>query len=432
MKTVPDNSIVAVLSTSAILLPASTADNPVPETSQSNAEKIAGDVSNDPSSEETPCDIFVAYERMKISSSILPAAVALNNMNASSGSHTEAARNFGSWRDVEDGFTDGERAKYDAYGRARQRSNIYNQNAGLLVTASPTRLTTGRQNDHGDDSTTSSRGVIIDKIEATGRRRLSTGWARQPAAAQEPAAIRLSDLAPLPLLVFDSETFLALGELDERFAFHGGIAEWISRAEWDSGDQGRSIHKTIHGYCCPASSRHCGGAQGSKSAASHRGTSARSSCRPDRILHVHEQAWGRRYFGLWPGDAVACDAVTCDAVQSRTSTAEQSIPGTHSPSVDLHGGFRQQDQAGEQVFLRKGGDGDRSSQPRDSDGARKTKEVILDQRNRISPAILETLLQSDADLFFLPLLLLRQSSGEITRRILQIHDPSCRNEDCFC
>lgn len=41
---------------------------------------------------------------------------------------------------------------------------------------------------------------------------------------------RLRDIAPMPLLVFDTDTFSALGTLDERFMFGGTVAEWVTRA----------------------------------------------------------------------------------------------------------------------------------------------------------------------------------------------------------
>ncbi|CAM9370803.1 unnamed protein product, partial [Choristocarpus tenellus] len=41
--------------------------------------------------------------------------------------------------------------------------------------------------------------------------------------------------APLPLLVFDKDTFATLGDIDEGFLLQGGIADWMSRAHHISG-----------------------------------------------------------------------------------------------------------------------------------------------------------------------------------------------------
>lgn len=414
MKTIPGNSIVAVFSTSVFLLPAGTADKSVPETSTLNEEDVTDHASDDDSSEKAPRDIFIAYERMKTNSSL-----ALNNMDASSGSHTKAARQFGPGKDAEDGSTGGRRAPYDPYG-VRQRKPICNQ-TGLLVTASPSRLATSRhQRDHGDDSATSSPGKVIDETEETGRRRFSTGSPRSPGAPREPPAIRLSDVAPLPLLVFDTETFLALGELDERFAFQGGIAAWISRAKLGSGDPGSGTHMNTDGYCLHASSSHCDGAPGSTCATLDRGTSTRSSCLANTVQHVHEQEWGRQFVGSYSDDVVTAD----DTVQSKGYMAEQRVQNTLSSSAITRGNFGQPDQAEEQVVPREGGEQDGPSQPGDSESARKPEEAILDQRTRLTPAKLEALVQADADLFFLPLILSWRPSGELTSRNDRIHESS--------
>lgn len=418
MTTVPGNSIVAVLSTSVVLLPASTPNNSVPATSKSNGENVAGGISNDDGVEETPRDIFVAYELMKTNLSILSSPVALNNTDHCSGS--PAGATLGHHDHGIPGTAGTEGARYDTHHRARQKNTPpCNQKKGLLVTASPSRLTTSRQQHYGDDdgATSSDESVTENEIAETWRRSESTGSSDSPPVPREPPAVRLSNVAPLPLLVFDTETFLALGELDERFAFQGGVAEWISRAKLDGRNQRSTNIGIDDGYCCPAPFSRCDGSPEIESAARDHETVQGPSCSADPVQHVHEQEWSRQFVGLWSDDAASTD----ETVDSGDATANHSnFPDNGSPRVDPLVNFgQQQDQAGERVLLGEGGDGHGYNYPKDQDeGQRTNEEAPFNERQRLPEAKLEALVQADADLFFLPLLLLQQSPGERAHALL--------------
>lgn len=192
----------------------------------------------------------------------------------------------------------------------------------------------------------------------------------------------LINAAPLPLLVFDTATLLVLGEFDEQFAFQGGVAEWISRAKFKSRGKDVDFKSDVHDIAaCP--------------------TTSGGLCSDQAVQHVDEREWGARFVGTCPEDRF----------QLGGSTAEQRAPDVTSPSEDRNisgvpeGGFT------EQVFLRQGTDEDEFVRREAFPNSATSEEVTLDQWNRLPLAKLEVLLQADADLFFLRLLLLPPPSG---------------------
>lgn len=392
MGSITDSSVVAILSTSALLLPASTSNTSAPAGSNSGGGKFAGDVRNDlSSSEKAESDVFVAYERMKNTALLTP-----NRSDPSSGASMRTPTAAGHRENGRHGDTGTFGARYDPYGRARHTDSIGNRSEGLLVTASPSRLTAYRQRVHDDGVAVSSPGrdrakhvPSVETREKYDQGRPSETEARPP--QRQPPPTRLSSAAPLPLLVFDTETFFAMGELDERFAFQGGIAEWISRTKFN-GDQRPETTCASTGH----------------------GTSTTgSSCLDSPVQHFHEREWGRRFVRSCPDDRESTD----DAVQSTGPRAEQHMPGAGCPPLHRHGGGDgpQPGEIWERECLREGGDRDASSASRDFGYPGTNTGVTIDQWNQVRPEKLEALVQLDADLFFLPQLLLQQSPGEIPR-----------------
>lgn len=388
MEAISGSSIVAVLSTSELLLPASTKNTSAPAALRFSGGQIPGNVWNKVSSEEAS-DIFVAYERMKSSASVLNSSLALNRSDPSFVSPVRESATFGHRDEGRHGNTGAYGAQYDKYGHHCHRDNVGSQQGGLLVTTSPSRLTTKRQRDNGDGVTASSPSRDRDKnapsIETRGR----YDQGRHNEAQARPPAMTLCNAAPIPLLVFDTETFLAMGELDERFTFQGGIAEWISRVEFDG---------------CRA--------PGTMRAVAGHGTSTGSSCSDFAVQHFYEREWGRRFVRSWPDDHESTE----DVVQSRGPAARQRMPDARSSRLDWRGGDGPPwDESGERERLRGGGDRDTSNQSTGLGDLDTSKVVTIDKWNQLRPEELEVLVQRDADLFFLPLLLSRQSSGEIPR-----------------
>ncbi|CAN0268479.1 unnamed protein product, partial [Ectocarpus fasciculatus] len=222
-----------------------------------------------------------------------------------------------------------------------------------------------------------------------------------PPRPRQPVSKSLSDMAPIPLLVFDTETFLALGELDERFAFQGGIAEWINRAKFGSSNPDCS---------CGHSSWRRTESPKETFAKANRRISTGLPCSGINVRNAHEQEWGRRFISSWP------------------KPGERSVDGVHAS------GYMAEQQVGDELYARvhplsRGVDhsdvGSQAVSPNDmsTDGIpqptaffdrRASDEVSLDERNRLHWAKLEALIQADADLFFLRLLLLEQRSGAIS------------------
>lgn len=347
MNTVSDNAVVAVLSTSALLLHANTAATSVFASSTESAKTAAGDV-NRTDVPESASDVFVGYERIKDAYSSLTSSMAVETTE---NSHRPSAGGSGTPGSAVHGRAGGE-ARDNQHRNGHQQGNVVTAET-LLVTSLPSHVATSRQGNNVDDVVHPAEGERGDghgkkkELEGTGRARLeapSTVERHMPGK-------RLSQAASLPLLVFDVETFRALGELDERFSFQGGIAEWISRAELRIMGLGKE-NAAIGGICCDQHSPRRRKPPGRMRAASCRATCT-GSCFDGAVQHVHEREWGRRFLRSWPGEGA--------------STADDS-------------------QASE--------------------------DVTIDQFTRLSPASLEALIQADADLFFLPFLLSSASPGE--------------------
>lgn len=399
LETIPGNSIIAVLSTSALLLPVSTTDASAPVSPMPEPDRVAGGAISGISSLESACDIFVAFEKVRSSFSA----------RSSCRSPGEAPGELAPREDGSQRSPAAEKTRYDQYGHVRCPNDADSESEGLLITVSPSNSISNGQDERRSEQARGDRGASSGKEEGEGqdrhkrandtkRVRLEAGTPPpQPAAIrQSPGGTRLSDVAPLPLLVFDTETFLALGELDERFAFQGGVAEWISRARSGSIDQGGGFSADKNGSCCcDVSARRRHGSLG-------RG---RSACSNDTVQHVHAREWGKRLVGSWPDE---------NARPSRDSLAAAGKPVARSPGAEWRtNDVEQQGEIGMQAS-RPGEktDVDETSRSRNIGDPRAYEESIVDQWTRLPPAKLEALVQADADLFFLPLLLLQHSSGE--------------------
>lgn len=373
MNVVPDNAVVAVLSMSTLLLPASVADSSTRDSSRENTENTAEDVnSNDVPEAES--DIFVGYERMKDAYPSLTPSTALKSTKTYFGLPVGASGTSGPAKDGGN-VVFAEEARNSQHGHVHQRGNAGAVDA-LLVTALPFRLATDRQQDNAVPTSSIERNGDIEvrsavgegehdqkqhrEAEGMGRARLKT-HALTPPPAERQVPFRLSMAAPLPLLVFDTETFSALGELDERFSFQGGVAEWISRARL--GNMGQGTEDSVIGdLCCDQLSLRRQGPPRKMSEATHSCATPKGTCFDGAVQHVHEHVWGRRFVRSWPEDD--------------TNTAENAPP--------------------------KGSRNERASE----------HEVIIDKWNRLAPGSLEALVQADADLFFLPYLLSWPSPGD--------------------
>lgn len=416
MKTVPSNSIVAILPMSALLLPARTLDSSGP--TSTDTEHGHSDVDSAARSEGAAIDIFVAYERLKSSSPVFPSPMTLNKTKVSSSSPQEATGYFGP--------SDSEGVPYDECKHLRDRSDDGDEIEGLLVTALPSRATSDRQGDCGNRflrfpqekdgprAVPSVGGVDYAKVgsKETGAAWLGHSRGLQPPPPQSPRSPSpppprpreligksLSDMAPIPLLVFDTETFLALGELDERFSFQGGIAEWINRAKFGSSN---------HDCSCGRSSWRRTESPKETLAKASRRTSTGLPCSGINVRNVHEQEWGLHFMSSWsePGER------SVDGVHAREFMAEQQVGDELHPSVPPPSRGVDHSEAGKQTVLSNCISGDGIQQPTDFADRHASDEVSLDQRNRLHWAKLEALIQADADLFFLRLLLLEQPSGE--------------------
>lgn len=368
-----------MLSTSALLLPAgSTAD-----------ALEAAPPTNGISSQESASDVFVAFEQIR--SSWRPPGEETGDFLP----RDDASRkNSGS---------DG--ARYDRYGHARHPNDDGgNESEGLLITVLPSHLTAPGGEDAGSSrQAQGGRGASSGEEDGQGRDRHG-GATEDP---QPPPSTRLGDAAPLPLLVFDTETLSALGELDERFAFQGGVAEWISRATRLSRiDQGGVVStETGTSCCCNASPRRCRGSPaGEKRSKTGSDDPTGPPCSDGTaVQHVHAREWGKRFVGLWPDES------------ARPLRSPLDEPDARRSGVDWHsGGDGQRGKIMEKQAFGPGAvaDADEIGQPINSGDPRTTSAgVMVDQWTQLPPAKLEALVQADADLFFLPLLLLQHPSG---------------------
>lgn len=396
MKAVPGSSVVAVLSTAAMLLPASAPGTFAPTISTLGPEYIPNAGNNSAAGGEETSDVFVGYERLKSTSSFLTSSSAPNQTDSSDGSRDGASGSLSLLN--EDGCINagvgGEWS--NKFGHTHHRSDIGTREK-LLVTAIPSRRATQSQcaggspvsspldggsglpwvegkREHGRDR----RG----KAQEAEKARPTSGPSSRLAQWQLPAK-RLSNAAPLPLLVFDTETFVALGELDEQFAFQGGVAEWINRATFSSRDNSGGTKTDMLG--------------------TKRRTKSDASRSDQTVRHVDKREWGTKYVGSCPEARL----------QPGGSSIEQSVPIARSPSVDRHINDVPEGGVNEQLFFRQGAGADELFPREDSSNLATSGEVIIDQWNRLPLAKLDALLQADVDLFFLRLLLLPPPSGEL-------------------
>eukprot|EP00752_Nemacystus_decipiens_P014776 g13155.t1 len=383
--------MVAVLSTSALLLPASTVDAPAP------AAPINGIGSQDSAS-----DIFVAFEQLRSNSASSRSPWA-SSLGKRTGAEFGASEDSGSRRRN----SGAEGARYDQYGHVRHPNGTESGSEGLLMTVSPSRVTADRAADARSSRQAQQRGRGAsswgkDEGEGLGRREAAEG--------RQTPNMRLRDAAPLPLLVFDTETFSALGELDEQFAFQGGVAEWISRARMGSIDQGGAISAEMNGSCCcDASSRRCRGSIGSERSETGRDLAPGPSCSDVTVQHLHAREWGKRFVGLWPDEG---------ARPPKASSLDTGSPDSRRSGV---GWLSSDDVRGEEVEEPGFGPGqmvgvDEAGQRRNTWEPRTGDGVTVDQWTRLPPAKLEALIQADADLFFLPLVLSRRPSASASRK----------------
>lgn len=431
VKTIPGNSVIAVLSTSVLLLDTDTTDTSASSVPKPGLDHLAGD-------EETASDIFVAYERLRSSAATSTSPVGCDSSHSSEAGPTSSVDS-----DAKVESASRETGSYDEYGNIRCdiNSGSGNPSSGVLVTASSSCLaaTRARENittfeEHeknvaavqplatGDMQDDGQRG--LKDTDSMNPRTKQNDWVQAGAAPSSPPppqplpqqASILSSAAPLPLLVFDIETFLALGFLDEGFAFQGGVAEWISRSNSSSDWHGNVGGTTFS--CSPASHRWRGSIRGSR-ATTDGGSSSGVSSATGGVRHVHEREWGRRFLSPWPpiherdtgqpeNDVIRAEKSNLhgkndDATDRRYSTAKPSTPDMRHSSVGRVDGVPR-NRVDEQASLRRDGiEGfDRSR----SSSKVTDREVKLDEWSRLSVESLEKLVQADADLFFLPLLLL--------------------------
>lgn len=425
MKTIPGNSIVAILSMSALLLPTRTLDSS--GSASMDTENGHNDVNSATRSEGVSIDIFVAYERLKNSPLVVPSPMALNKTMASYASPREATGSFspsekGGYRDAS-----WEGVPYDECEHLRDRSGVGDEIEGLLVTALPPRVTSDQPGDRGnglprrprekDDPRAVPPVGEVNHAQG-GFTETEAAWlghsrgmqppppqsprspSPPPPRPRQPVGKSLSDMAPIPLLVFDTETFLALGELDERFAFQGGIAEWINRATFGSGN---------HSCSCGHSSWRRTESPKEMFATANRKASTGLPCYGIGVRNVHEHEWGRRFLQSWPNRGES----SVNGVHARGFIAKRQAGDELHPGVHLSRGVSQSDD-GKQTALPNGISRDEIQQPNDLADQHASDEGIIDQRNRLHSAKLEAMIQADADFFFLRLLLLEQPSGEIT------------------
>lgn len=434
MKTVPGNSIVAVLSTSTFLLPVSTVD---PSTLESDCVNDGcGEFRNNSSEERRATDVFVAYERLRNSFSVHPPTVGFNctgSQSPSTGEATEATTSRGNG--CKRGHLSAEDFQHLEVNHHRSRISTHSE--GLVVTAMPVHLTVGQGSDEvGHTNPRSSKkrqtaGVVRPEQRKVrhGQRHLTNMGTADGARAtapltppRSPAATRLSHIAPLPLLVFDTETFSAVGELDERFAFQGGIAEWLSRVQIGSSDQIFNAHPGGDIFCCSTSSRAGHGSQNGGNATAEVDHSTELLGSDNVVWHLHQREWSERFIRPGP-DEGACTEQTSEW---SGSPVENCAPDAPLDGMNGVCDSKKNDGCQDQTSHHQGSRVDEPSEWNSDEDFTKSEVVMMDRWSRILPVKLEALVQADADLFFLPLLLGQPTSGE-TKQDIRIVKKACTN-----
>lgn len=450
LKIIPVNSVVAVLSTSTSLFPTDMVSRPIPASSQPGVEFFPGDGGGFGGS-WTAGDIFVAYERLHSSASACTSEVATGYGHASFGPPQNFAGPFGRGDDsTHGGGSGGTGGLYEEYNDVSDRARSSNKLLRILVTASPPGVMAGQRHqpdvtvprDKADTKAVSSAMAEDEKAGGDQRNAEDGAATGQPTktrpgapAAASPLSVlptptptpkmtvRLSDAAPFPLLVFDVETFVALGELDEGFAFQGGIAEWISRAtSWSSEGSDADMD-------CPSFlNQRQGQGRQSNGKTDDKSYSRRGFAVKNAVRHVHDREWGRRFVRSWStvynedgkhfrtdaaSDANSDTRAAAENIASEDSTGAPPISGASDASVVGGQSGMCEDWAGNQKLLRVC-DQPRSGQPSES-AKLPERETKIDQWGSLPPGrFLEQLVQADADLFFLRLALSKSSTGEET------------------
>lgn len=263
---------------------------------------------------------------------------------------------------------------------------------------------------------------------------------------------RLSERAPVPLLVFDTDTFRALGELDQRFLYQGGVAEWVSRARpWQSDDPTGSVNDVDgrrHDCAISPTSRGPGFRQSRREDIGGVSLTQRvSDCagiRGGAVVYVHERNWAKRHTRKRrvlrekrerqnDDDAGARDDGDKYTARPSRNTLFHPLNG----DIDVIAARRT---PGEADVGKHNGDGEMESRAgghlhlllrsenvsdvgvgylhgfRGYTDSVQEGGVKVDQWNCLPPEDLERLVQADADLFFLPWLMQTQSSGSGEQR----------------
>lgn len=386
------NPVVAVLSTSTLLVNVNTADIPVSTgtseasfsaSSETGAEEFAR------GSDGRADDVFVAYER-------LHASTPISSVPASRGDACTSCA---------------PRRAQPAPGAHEADYSLGGGGcSGLLVTASSPHL----EARDSDGKQTDATGVGSAGNESRGK----TQSRPQSSSVPTQTALSLSDIAPLPLLVFDSETFSALGELNEGFFFQGGVAEWISRARpWGRrGDMSEiesscswSWHRRLNLSVRPIGAN---------------GEPLTLHGRDGDVCHMHKREWARQLVRARTATREEREQLRVDVglvgeldtktyfddAGGRDSNAEPRISGTHNAnSSGGQNGKRKKGVVHTEVLNERPG---RQSNRRSASWELPEGGAAMDQWSRLPAAKLQALVQADADLFFLPLLLLQLSTGE--------------------
>ncbi|CAM9157458.1 unnamed protein product [Hapterophycus canaliculatus] len=413
MNAVPEHSVVAVLSTSATFLPSGTADLSTWE--DMATEDVNGDANSNYNGGSGSTDVFVAYERLKSNLS-LASTTAFEGIHKQPWLQQEVTGGFCSRECGDHASASSRGMSHDKHGNIRLPSKTCTHVSGLLVTARPARLQVDRQGDDADDAPTLSNERVsvkagafqeekVHHVQDPGKNPEANDWASSIAGPSPPPSLsspdklpvmRLGQMASLPLLVFDKETYFNLGKLDERFAFQGGIAEWISRAKMTDRSQIISGTSSGTGGCpCPAFLQRR--SESVKGAAKGTGLSILNSS----VRHLHEDEWSKRFVRYWSDEGIRAD----DDVQPSNSTAGKGVPLRNCPQVGRVRDDGQEWGVHENVHEHEGIVTGGLCRMEDAGNYRRDANIVLDQRNRLSPEKLEALVQADADMYFLPLLL---------------------------
>lgn len=480
VRTIPSNSIVAILSTSYLLeskrsrtgdTPASVdaTDDPHPDSSGKK-----NDTNSTIDSDLVDRDVFIAYERLRTATSTLASPhVSLEKDMESPASRT------GHFPDNSDGTAVGEGEGRDSEGNRRSTSQQTSARggAGLVVFASPHSFKTADEVKRGcEDSLYDYEGMTRSgdmpirngehksvsrwepeaatpeqekrheaETEAVGNSKdtsTGSGILSRARPSSEPrednqaaSTSRLRDIAPMPFIVFDTHTFFALGELDERFLFEGGVAEWLTRARlWHTPSSKNNNAGNMCASCPSISTKQSRRRFRETFAPNNKGSTLGISHTfqgAGLILTIHGRKWASMYLRRWPmswgrgeehqkqrdedstsgvsatsdvGLSSNIDAPHLTAVENDTNNGIPfEVAGVQGPQEKMSGDDGRVGIKGEHGYGRR----------EENENPSKRREVgnMVDQWNILPPGQLEELVQTDADLFFLPWLLLQAAEG---------------------